>query len=227
MSFIQIPSLDGSVFEAYAAAPPNSSGPGLIVIHDVTGLSPSMHKTCDTFASFGFSVFCPNLFWREPKQKGMDESDKTPDREKSFNIETGVHDLLSTLAFVRRHPSCTGKVGALGFCLGSRLAFLLAARSEIDCSVGFYGAGLDALLDEVYDIRMPLLLHFGEEDELLPPPTKRKILNALEKNNVINVCSYPKAGHGFACEEAPGYQKESAETATTRTKEFLQKHLFD
>ncbi len=226
MPIQQIPALAGPSIETYVSPPPTASGPGLIVIHEIFGLSPDIQKVCDAYAAQGYYVFCPNLFARQGVA-ASDEADwdKAAKLYKSFNVEAGIQDLLSVLAYIRKQASCLGKVGVVGYCLGSRLAFLLSSRSEIDAAVGYYAVGIDGYLDEVYDVRQPLLLHLGEQDKLVPPSTQKHLLKSFERNALISAFVYPLAEHGFMREESPSYHEPSSLQAKKRTDEFLNTHL--
>src|SRR6201996_6579398 len=179
MPDVKIPSLHGKEFGAYCAMPASGSGPGLIVIQEIFGVNAGMRKICDDFASKGYIAVCPDLFWRQ--QPGVQLTDKTPaewerafELYKGFDVEAGVRDLLATLAHIRAMKGCSGKVGAVGYCLGGKLAYLMAARSDVDATVSYYGVGLDKMLDEIHDIRMPLMLHIAALDSYCPPPVRQK-----------------------------------------------------
>lgn len=231
MPNIKIQSLDGSSFDAHVALPAGEHGPGLIVIRGLFSRQEAIEKLCASYAALGFAVVCPNIFHRHPET--VTTANEEPDWERAhklytnFDVEAGVRDLLATLAFVRKMPECGGKVGTVGYCLGCRLAFLMAARSDIDCTVGFYGVGLEGLLDEIYDIRMPTMLHFAENDKLIQPTARQKILKALTKNPAVVAHIYEGAEHGFMREESPTYHANHAGLANMRTREFLVAHLKD
>src|SRR3984885_2367248 len=163
MPDVKIKSLHQEEFGAYLAVPKNNRGPGIIVIQEIFGVNAAMRSICDSLAAKGYMAICPDLFWRQ--QPGVQLTDKTPaewDRAfelyKGFDVEAGVRDLLATLAHVRSMKGCNGKVGAVGYCLGGKLAYLMASRSDVDACASYYGVGLDEMLDEVHDIRMPLIL---------------------------------------------------------------------
>src|SRR6185503_8633565 len=143
---------DGA-FSGYLASPGSGRGPGLVVIQEIFGVNPVMRDIADGMASRGYYALVPDLFWRlEPGVSLSDKSDA--DRAKAFDllgrfdIDKGVADIQSTIDHLRALPGCTGKVGALGYCLGGQLAYLTAARTNSDASVGYYGINIQNRLDE-------------------------------------------------------------------------------
>lgn len=230
MPDIQIPSLDGASFQAYAALPAGGNGPAIIVAHEIFGVNESLRRICDDLAAQGYIAVCPDLFWRQ--EAGVQLSEQSDvDWEhaqrlyKGFDVEAGVRDLLATLAFLRRMPGCSGKVGALGYSIGGRLAYLMASRSDVDCCVSYYPVGIDALLDEVYDIRMPYLIHFAEQDKFISQAARQKIAMSVSRNPVIAVETYPNVDHGFARPDGQKYNPPAATKANDLTLAFLKKNL--
>lgn len=231
MPEIIIPSLDGTSFAAHLAIPEGNHGPGLILVRGLFDTPEQVAALSARYAEQGFVVVSPNLFHRQSGGAAVGAGDaldweKAAKLYKTFDVEAGARDLIATMAYVRGLPACSGnKIGVVGYCLGCRLAFLLAARSDIDCAVGYYGVGIESLLDEVHDIRAPVLLHFGENDKLLPPSAKQKIERALGKNKAIACHTYPAAEHGFAREGGASFHPVHAATAMTRSIDFLSMHL--
>lgn len=231
MTDITIPTLDGHTFGAQLSLPGDDHGPGLILVRGLFSTSERMAYLGEMYAKQGFVVVAPEIFHRQGDATACC-ADDTPDWDranslyKNFDVEAGVRDMLATLAFLRAYPVCAGsKIGVVGYCLGCRLAYLLAARSDIDACVGFYGVGLENMLDEAADIRAPSLFHFAEADKLLPPSARQKIIRAIMRNPVITHHTYPGAEHGFARETAPTYHPDQAALATQRTIDFLSQHL--
>lgn len=230
MADIAIKTLDGKNMGAYCAEPKGGHGPGLVVIQEIFGVNAAMRQICDEFAAQGYIAVCPDLFWRlEPGIKLTDKSaaewDHAFELYKAFDVEAGVRDLLSTLGHVRQMKNCSGKVGGVGYCLGGKLAYLMAARCDVDATVGYYGVGLEQMLDEVHDIRTPLMLHFAELDKFCPPDVREKIIRSVSRNPVISAYTYPNVDHAFARPEGQNFNAEAAALAAQRTKDFFKEWL--
>jgi carboxymethylenebutenolidase len=101
----------------------------------------------------------------------------------------------------------------------------MASRSDVDASVSYYGVGLDQLLDEVHDIRMPLILHMAALDKFAPEAVRQKILKSIARNPVITAYVYEGVDHAFARPNGQNYNKEAADLANKRTTEFFSKNL--
>jgi carboxymethylenebutenolidase len=133
MVTIQAP--DGGAFEAYLALPASGKGPGIILLQEIFGVNQVMRDIADWYAARGFVVVCPDLFWRQ--EPGVQLTDQTEaEWQRAFQLYHGldearaVADTMAAMTFLRRHPGCTGKVGGVGFCLGGKLAYLLATRYD-------------------------------------------------------------------------------------------------
>ena len=141
MTEVTIRAADGGSFKAYLATPKGAKGPGIVLIQEIFGVNKVMRDLADGFAAAGYVVLCPDLFWRqEPGVDITDQSkaewDKAFSLYQGFNVDKGVDDLKATLAALRQHPACSGKVGSVGYCLGGKLAYLMATRSDSDCQCG-------------------------------------------------------------------------------------------
>jgi carboxymethylenebutenolidase len=225
-----IKAADGGSFSGYLAAPASGKGPGILVIQEIFGVNAGMRGLADGFAAQGYTALCPDLFWRQ--QPGIQLTDQTEAEWKrafalyqGFDEAKGVADLKASLAHLRQLPSCTGKVGSIGYCLGGKLAYLMATRSDADCSVGYYGVAIDKALNEAAKITRPLMLHIAEKDEYCPPAAQEQIKAALGGKAQITIHSYPGVGHGFARPGGQHYDKSAADAANARTAAFFKAHL--
>jgi carboxymethylenebutenolidase len=230
MADVTIRASDGGSFSGYLAMPKSGKGPGIVVIQEIFGVNQVMRTITDDFAAQGYVALCPDLFWRqEPGIQLTDQSEAEWQRAfqlfQGFDVEKGVEDLKATLATLRKHPACTGKAGSVGYCLGGKLAYLMATRSDSDANVSYYGVGIEQLLDEAKRITHPLLMHIAERDQFVLPEAQEKIKNALTGHPLVQIYTYPGADHGFARVGGQSYVKEAAELANQRTAEFFRRHL--
>lgn len=218
---------DGA-FSAYVARPAADNPPAVVVIQEIFGVNQVMRDICDTLAAQGFLAICPDLFWRiEP---GIDITDQSEAEWKkafelfnAFDVDAGVTDIAATIDAVRAQSS--GKVGAVGYCLGGLLAFLTATRTDADASVSYYGVGLEKHVAEAEKLTKPLLLHIAEEDQFVPKEAQQVILAALKDHPQIVVHIYPGRDHAFAREGGQHYDAADAATANARSLAFFKKHL--
>ncbi len=225
---ITIKAADGGEFMGYLSTPASGGGPGMVVIQEIFGVNAVMRGITDWRAGEGFLALCPDLFWRqEPGIQLTDQTDEEWARAfelfQGFDLDKGVSDLDSTTEALRGLEGCSGKVGAVGFCLGGRLAYLTATRTNVDAAVGYYGVALDEHMDET--IRSPLLLHVAGEDEFAPKESQAKVQAALEGNPKVTLHDYAGRGHAFARVGGKHYDKAAADLANGRTVEFFKANL--
>lgn len=220
---------DGS-FSAYVARPGKSPAPAVVVLQEIFGVNQVMRDITDGLAGQGYLAICPDLFWRiEP---GVDITDKSQAEWKrafelmnAFDVEVGVGDIAATVAHIRKDAGCTGKVGAVGFCLGGQLAFLTATRTDADASVAYYGVGIENRVAEAEKLTHPLLMHIAEEDQFVPKAAQGVILQALKDHPQIEIFTYPGCNHAFARPGGDHYDEAAAKLAGGRTLQFFQRTL--
>jgi len=227
MTDIKLKAADGSgEFSAYVAEPKGKPAGAVVVIQEIFGVNDSLKATCGELAEMGFIAIAPDLFWRQ--EPGVNITDKSEAEWKrafalmnGFDQDKGVDDLKVTLQAARKLPGANGKVGTIGFCLGGRLAVMMAARSDADVNVSYYGVGLDGLVSEFGNINAPLLIHIAEKDEFASPEIIDKILDGAEDHEFIDAFVYPDVQHAFARVKGVHFDARAATIANGRTAEIL------
>lgn len=226
MPHVTVAAKDGGSFKAYVAMPAKTPAPGLVVIQEIFGVNQVMRDLTDAYAAAGFVAICPDIFWRiEPGVDISDQSEaewqKAFDLFGKFDVDQGVQDLSATLDHVRGMPECTGKAGSVGYCLGGKLAYLMATRSSADANVSFYGVGLDHLIGEAGKITKPFMAHVAEKDGFVPPAAQAVFVPVLQAHPQATVHVYAGQDHAFARVGGKHYDKASADLANERTGRFL------
>ncbi len=227
---ITIPGPAGQ-FTGYLARPGlTGTGPGIVVCQEIFGVNTEMRRVCDTLAREGFVALCPDLFHRiEPGIILTDHSEEEWGRAfelfKAFDVDGGIEDISASIDALRAHDACTGKVGAVGYCLGGLLAYLTAARTEADATVGYYGVSIPDFLPEADKIHAPLMLHIAGKDEFVPPAAQSAMKEGLSNHPNVTLHEYPERDHAFARDGGAHYHAEDAALANGRTISFFKQHL--
>ena len=140
-------------------------------------------------------------------------------------LEKGVADIAATIRHVRGIEGCTGKVGAVGYCLGGSLAYAAACVTDADACSGYYPVQIEDSLELSPSIKNPLFLHIAENDGFCPPEAQAKIKEALSPNEHVTVYSYPGVDHAFARVGGDNYDDAAATTANGRTANLFKSAL--
>lgn len=220
---VEIKGADGP-FSAYQAG----GGPAVLVIQEIFGVNHVMRDLVDGLADQGYCAICPDLFWRiEPGIQLTDKSEAEWKRAfelyQAFDRDLGVKDIQSTIDYARQIG--TGKVGAVGYCLGGHMAYLTACRTDADCAVGYYGVSIQNALEDANTLSRPLMLHIAGQDQFVDADAQRAIMDGLGDHPQVTLHHYPDQDHAFARKGGEHFDAQAADLANGRTRQFLQEHL--
>ncbi|HEX7753019.1 MAG TPA: dienelactone hydrolase family protein [Novosphingobium sp.] len=218
--FVTVQAADGFKASAYRADPAAGGKGTVVVLQELFGVNRHIRKVCDNYAARGYTALAPALFDRvapgvelgygpEDVRRGIELRDAQP-------VGLVLRDVQAAIDVLR----LTGRVGVVGFCWGGTLAFLAAARlSGLSAAVGYYGSMIPDFCEETP--RVPVLLHFGAKDHTVPPNR----LELVRQNRPDVEIEVYAAGHGFNCDERPGFDRALADLAFERTLSFLSREL--
>ena len=227
--WIDIEANDGVSFSGYLSTPRGGKGPGIVLCQEIFGVNPYIQSVADYYAEEGYVVLAPDLFWRI--NPGIQIGYTEKDFERAFQLfgqfdtDQGMNDISASVKTLRSRPEVVGKVGALGFCLGGRLAYLAAARSGVDCAVAYYGVTIDEYLNEASNINVPMALHFAENDQFAPMASVNNIQAALKDHVETKIFIYPGVDHGFSMNESVHFHKSTAQLAHQRSIALFRKTM--
>lgn len=220
-------------FNAYVATPEGSPKAAIIVIQEIFGVNEGIRRKCDGWASQGYLAVAPDLFWRIKPGIELDPDVEAELQEAfgyfgQYDPNDGIRDIEATIRAIRSGVGGldgVAKVGAVGYCLGGKLAYMVAARTDIDASVGYYGVMIDQMLDESHAIAKPLMLHIPTADHLVGPEAQAAVHKGLGNHPRVTLHDYEGLDHGFAAEMGNRRDEAGAELADGRTAAFFAEHL--
>jgi carboxymethylenebutenolidase len=230
-SQLTVESSDDGTFDCLLVTPTSGTpAPALLLVQEIFGINENMRWTAHRYAKAGFLVLVPDLFWRISPGINLNPADpqqrtKAMELNGQFNAQQGLADCRQAIRAIRTHPASTGRAGAVGYCLGGRLAFLLAAQDSVDAGVCFYPVAVQPELNALRTPRIPLLIHLAADDALCGADAQLEIKTFVESGKTNRVETYPGVGHGFARIGRQGSAADAAERAESITIDFLNEHL--
>lgn len=225
----RIPTLDGDGSFPVYLADPGAARAAVIVIPEIFGVNPGIRAKCDAWASKGYLAAAPDIFWRFAEAVELDpdvpeEFQQALDNMSRFSADDCIRDIEALIHHLKRELGCA-KVGLVGFCLGGRMAYMAATRTDIDASVGYYGVMIDQMLGEAHAIANPLMLHIPTADHFVGPEAQAAIHAELDAHPRVTLHDYPGLDHGFAAETGNRRDEAGARLADSRTETFFAEHL--
>jgi carboxymethylenebutenolidase len=206
----------------------------VLLFQEIFGINDNIRELADRLADAGYVTLAPDMFWRiEPRfeRKGESGLGDAFAMVQRLDLEQAVDDIRATHAHLVSMPECTGRFGAVGFCLGGALAFMAATQSRvdgrgIDAAVCYYGSAINDMLDQVSRLECPSLYHYGLIDTFITPDEVDEVEAALQGRPDVEFYRYA-AGHAFSNWDAPSMYNEAAtDEAWSRTLDFFARHLW-
>lgn len=225
----QILTFDGhDTLPAHVARPQGPARAAVIVIPEIFGVNAGIRAKCRSWADSGYLAIAPDIFWRFAP--GVELDPDVPEQLQEafgyfqrYDANDGVKDIEAAIRWARGQG--VNKVGCVGYCLGGRLAYMVAARTDSDASAGYYGVMIDQMLNESHAIARPLMLHIAGADHFVGPEAQAAIHAGLNDHPRVTLHDYPGLDHGFATESGARRNDEGARLADSRTAAFFAEHL--
>jgi carboxymethylenebutenolidase len=232
----------GEVELGYLAHPEPGTRPGVVLIHDVWGLSEHTRDLARRVAGEGFAALAVNLYRRLPEVRLEDPARFI----RELSDPQALEEVQAGIDFLAAHPAVAGhRVGVVGFCMGGMYALLAAAGCRgLSAAAVFYGLlshargmlaapGLDPErkprepVAAAREIGCPLLALFGEDDELVLLEDVQRLRESLSgASHPAEIVVYPGAGHAFMNDTRPAaYRPDTARRAWSRLLSFLRHEL--
>lgn len=196
--------------------------PGIIVVHENRGLNPYIEDVGRRAALEGFVSLAPDALTPLGGYPGNDDEGRALQSKRNQNEM--LEDFIAAFEYLKKHPSCNGKVGVVGFCFGGWISNMMAVKvPELKAAVPYYGRQPSD--EDAKNIKTPLLLQYADLDKRVNEgwPAFETVLKA----NAIayEAHFYPNVNHGFHNNTTPRYDKAAADLSWERTIAFFNKYL--
>ena len=227
---IEVETQDGGRMPALLVRPAGGSGPGLVVLQEIFGVTAYIKQRAHDLAALGYVVLVPELYWRIGKSVTTDETSEAGLQEAfgffgQLDVPQAVGDAAAALESLRRLPGTGGRAGVVGFCLGGRLAYEVGVRADPDVVVAYYGSGIADRLEDAPRLTAPVLFHFGGDDPYIPMDQVERVQQAFAGRPGAEVQVHAGAGHAFDNFRAAMFHHPAATEASWRqTQAFLRQH---
>lgn len=214
--------------------------PGIVLFSEIFQVTGPIRRTAAILAGHGFLVAVPEVYHEyEPAGTVLPYDTAGADRGNALKTTKPVDaydaDARAVLKHLAEHPACTGKLGAMGMCLGGHLAFRAAMNPELLAATCFYatdihkrslGAGMnDNSLDRIPEIKGELLMIWGRQDPHVPLEGRLKIHAALEAAGTYFQWHEVNAAHAFIRDEGPRYNPALAQQCYAIAVEMFKRRL--
>jgi carboxymethylenebutenolidase len=224
-SFINLTSADGSAIPMYVARPAGKAKGGIVVIQEIFGVNSHIRSVADGYAAAGYLAVAPSTFNRV--KSGVELGYESDDVTKGLELKSAVEALpapgvMQDIQAAIEFSAQAGKVGVVGFCWGGLLTWRAACTLKgLSAAAPYYGGGMTSDEEINATTSVPVLAHFGAQDQLIPIAGVEKFARANPK---VEVHIYP-ADHGFNCDQRGSYDASSAALARERTLKFFDHYL--
>lgn len=236
---LEVPVGDGRM-GAWLARPKDATPrPGVIVWMEIFGVNAHIRDVTERVAREGYLALAPDFFHRSfpgldvgYDEKGMEVGMKGL---TALDADQMIADARAAVAKLRAVEGCTGKIGAMGFCIGGHMTYLTACETDVAAAASFYGGGIAApkgpggkpsTLSRTPKLSGKLLCLFGGKDALIPLAQVDAIRQALaDAKKRHEVVVYDAADHGFFCDQRATYHAASAQDAWERVKRLFAEEL--
>jgi carboxymethylenebutenolidase len=235
---VQIP-VGGGKMGGYLVRPADSTPrPGVIVYMEIFGVNAHIREVAERVAREGYVALAPDFFHRTHPgiELGYDEAGMATGMKglMALDADTMIEDARAAVAFLRKQPGVTGKIGAMGFCIGGHMTYLTACETDVAAAASFYGGGIAApkgpggkasTLGRTPKITGKILCLMGAKDSLIPKDQVDAMRDALKGAGTRHEVVVYDADHGFFCNARGSYHEPSAQDAWQRVKALFASEL--
>ena len=214
--------------------------PGVLLFSEIFQVTQPIRRTAAILAGHGFLVAAPEIFHElEPLGSVLPYDTAGAERGNRHKVAKGLgsydSDARAVLDYLKQDPGCTGKLGAVGICIGGHLSFRAAMNPDVLAGVCFYatdihkralGKGMnDDSLARIGAIQGEMLMIWGRQDPHVPVEGRRLIHEAMTAAGTNFTWHEFNGQHAFMRDEGPRYDPALALICYGLALELLKRKL--
>ena len=238
---VQIPLAGGGRMGGFLARPEGGGPhPAVLVFMEIFGVNSHIRDVTERVAREGYVALAPDVFHRTGPgvEYGYDDAGFAGGMKLlgALKADEIVADAKAAIAWLRGRKDVRGdRIGAMGFCIGGQMTYLIACETDVRAAASFYGGGIAApqapggqpsTIGRTGKIKGRILCLFGAKDAFIPLDQVEAVRSALAKAKVRHeLIVYPDADHGFFCEQRASYQEKAATDAWKRLTKLFREEL--
>src|SRR5690606_12023028 len=226
---VTLTSKDGKSFNACVVDVRDKNAPGIVLIQEIFGINASLRAAAERWASHGFNVICPDLFWRE--EPGIQLDPTIPEQfsrgvelMQKMDEDLVVEDLEVARQWLAEKTG-SQNIAAIGYCWGGRLVVRMAGDAQIKAAVSYYGVGLEQLVPATPGSASPTLLHIAALDSYVRDPALNAILENVKTRSDWQAHVYEGCDHAFARPNGAHRDEQAAALAEERSLAFIRQNI--
>jgi carboxymethylenebutenolidase len=219
-NWVELQAVDGHRLGAFVCSPAGRPRAGLLIAQEVFGVNAHIQSVARSYADAGYLAIAPRFFDRIESDVQLGYERPDVERGLAYTRKLDWTQTCLDVQAAARHFDAALRVGMVGYCWGGTMTWRSAAEIfRLDAAVCYYGGGIPALAE--LQPFCPVLLHWGENDPLIPTENSRAVAN---RHPETQSHFYP-AGHGFNCDLRDSFDERAARVARERTLAFFEQHL--
>ena len=149
--------------------------PAVVVIQHQGGVDEFVEKMTIRLADAGYVAAAPDLYHRD----GPDCQDDIATRRSRLGDRRIINDVNACVAFMQRHDCVDrNRIGIIGFCMGGRIVYLMAAANPVTTAFTCKAGRLEVELSRDAEKRLHVLIQ-TPESKFEPIQLPTEVLTAL------------------------------------------------
>ena len=218
---IRIRSSEGGEFDCLLHSPDAGPAvPAIVLASAICGVDDDIRAIAGDFASRGYIVAAPDLFWRAlPGPLAPDDPRAAQRAQPRLDvIKTGERDMADVLSRLRDEPLFNGRAAVMGLCYGGPYAILGPKRLGYDAGIACHGTRMLDFIAELEGLARPICVLSGDDDRESPPHVLEAYRAVAARRKNVEVHVFPGVRHGYTMRSRPAFDRDSYDVSMKRAR---------